>query len=63
MTTQDALWAAAGMSLGLAVAAGVADWRRARRTQLDDAGWVPWRGVQVAGLFVAMAFVVLAVQG
>ena len=57
---QGGLWTGAGAALGLAVAAGIADWRRTRRSVLDDAGWVPWRGIQVAALFAAMALVVLA---
>jgi hypothetical protein len=62
MSTQDGLWTGAGIALALAVLAGVADWRRARRTALDDAGWVPWRGIQVAGFFAAMALVAVAMR-
>ncbi|WP_129791144.1 hypothetical protein [Sphingosinicella sp. CPCC 101087] len=62
MTTQATLWTSAGATLALAVAAGVAEWRRTRRHELDEPGWVPWRGIQVACLFGAMAFVVLAVH-
>jgi hypothetical protein len=62
MTTQGGLWTGAGAALVLAVVAGVADWRRTRRTALDDPGWVPWRGIQVAALFAALTFVVLAMH-
>ena len=62
MTMQGGLWTGAGAAFVLAVTAGVADWRRARRRDLDDAGWVPWRGIQVAALFAAFVFVVLAVH-
>jgi len=60
MTAQHWLWAAAGAALALAAAAALADWRRARRRDLDDAGWVPWRGLQVAALFAAAALALLA---
>lgn len=62
MTTQVWMWSAAGAALGLALLAGVADWRRGRRRELDSVGWVPWRGLQVAGFFAALVFAVLAVQ-
>jgi hypothetical protein len=62
MTTQGTLWTSAGAALALAVAAGVAEWRRTRRRELDEAGWVPWRGIQVACLFASVAFVVLAMR-
>lgn len=63
MTMQDWLWAAAGAALALALAAGVADWRRLhRRRAIDAVGWVPWRGIQVASLFAALLLAVLAIQ-
>ena len=63
MTTQAWLWTAAGAALALAVIAGVADWRRThRRRALDAVGWVPWRGLQVAGLFAAFLLALLAVH-
>ena len=63
MNIQEWLWAAAGAAALATVAAGLADWRRNRRRELDDPGWVPWRGIQVLALFAAMGFVVLAVMG
>ena len=62
MDTQAWLWTAAGAALALALVAGVADWRRQRRRNLDDHGWVPWRGVQVAALFAAVLLAVLAAR-
>jgi hypothetical protein len=62
MTTQEGLWTGAGLALGIAVAAGIAEWRRTRRRELDDAGWVPWRGVQVAAMFSAAALIILATR-
>ena len=62
MTTQATLWTGAGAALALAVTAGVMEWRRHRRRDFDAVGWVPWRGIQVAAFFAALAFVVLALQ-
>ena len=62
MTTQAAFWTGAGAALALAVSAGVMDARRTRRRAVDDVGWVPWRGIQVAALFAALACAVLALH-
>ena len=61
MTMQAAFWTGAGAALAVAVAAGVMDWRRHRRRDVDNVGWVPWGGIQVAALFAALACAVLAV--
>ena len=63
MTIQAGLWTGTCAALALAVLAGVADWRRQRRRDLDATGWVPWRGIQVAAFFAAVAFAVFAVNG
>jgi hypothetical protein len=46
----------------LVIVAGVADQRRHRRDRLDDIGWVPWRGIQVAAVFALLVAVILAVK-
>lgn len=56
------MWTADGVALAVAVFAGVADWRRARRANLDATGWVPWRGIQILAIFAAIAFAILAVH-
>jgi hypothetical protein len=60
MTTQHALWAAAGAALAFALIAGLADSRRNRRRSLDKPGWMPWRGLQVAAFFAAITLAILA---
>ena len=59
MTTQAAFWTGAGAALGVAVGAGVMEWRRGRRRHFDDVGWVPWRGIQVAAFFAVLALTIL----
>ena len=62
MTTQYWLWGAAGAALIVAVLAGFAESRRHRRTSFEGHGWVPWRGLQVAAFFAAIALAVFAVK-
>lgn len=60
MTTQEWIWTADGAALATVVLAGVAEWRRGQRRDLDAAGWVPWRGVQVVGFFAVLGLTILA---
>lgn len=60
MTAEQWLWGADGASLALVIVAGIAEWRRGRRHDLDATGWVPWRGLQVVGFFGLLAFTILA---
>jgi hypothetical protein len=60
VTTQQWLWGAAGASLALALAAGIAESRRNRRRSLDAHGWMPWRGVQVTAIYATILFAILA---
>lgn len=63
MTTQAMFWAAAGLAAATAVAAGLADWRRANhRRDLDNLGWVPWRGIQAAAMFAVVLLAILALK-
>lgn len=62
MTAQAGLWTGTGIALAIVVIAGVMDWRRTRRRNLDATGWVPWRGIQVIGFFAALAFAILAMH-
>jgi hypothetical protein len=63
MTTQEWMWTGDLAALAAVLIAGIAEWRRTRRKNLDDAGWIPWRGIQVTGLFAAMIFTILAMHG
>uniref|UniRef100_UPI0035CA3F3A hypothetical protein n=1 Tax=uncultured Sphingomonas sp. TaxID=158754 RepID=UPI0035CA3F3A len=56
-------WIGAGAALGTAVLAGVADWRRARRDDLDAVGWVDWRSVQMFALIAAAGCAIVAQHG
>lgn len=60
MQAQHWYWMAAAAALLLAIMSGIAEARRQRRDRLDDIGWVPWRGLQVAAVFVLLAAVILA---
>ena len=62
MTTQAMLWTIAGLSLACAFAAGVADWLRSRRRDLDRPGWVPWPTIQAVALVAAFAAAALALK-
>lgn len=62
MTTQQWFWSAGGAALALVVVAGVAERRRVRRRDLDDTGWVPWRGVQAAAFFAVLVLTILALK-
>ena len=56
------MWSGAGAALAIAVAAGFADWLRARRTNLDDPGWVPWRGIQATAVFAGFLLAAAALH-
>ncbi|HEY9554884.1 hypothetical protein [Allosphingosinicella sp.] len=56
MTTQAILWTLAGAAAMAAAAAGLAEWRRSKRRDLDRPGWMPWTLIQVlAGLAAVIA--------
>ena len=56
-TMQDyLLWFVAGGMLLLAMVAGLGEWRRQRRKDFDDVGFMPWQLVQVLALCAAVAF-------
>lgn len=62
MSNQHWYWIAAGVALLVAVIAGLADRARHNRKNLDDTGWVPWRGIQVTAVFAVLVIMVLALK-
>jgi hypothetical protein len=62
MFAQHWYWWAGGAALLVAILAGVAESRRLRRERLDDIGWVPWRGIQVAAFFAMLLVLILALK-
>jgi hypothetical protein len=56
-------WIAAVGAVLVAVLAGVADWRRQRRADLDRVGLVNWPSVQMFALIGAAACVFVATHG
>jgi hypothetical protein len=46
-------WMGAGSILALAVFAGIGDWRRRRRRDLDRIGIIDWPTLQVVALMAA----------
>lgn len=56
-------WGAAAIALIIAVLAGIADARRARRDDLDRVGLLDWRSVQMFALIAAALCVIAAQHG
>ncbi|BCA58897.1 hypothetical protein [Sphingomonas sp. HMP6] len=53
-------WMAAAAAGGVAIAAGVGDWRRSKRRDLDSIGWVDWRTLQMFALIAAACCAIVA---
>lgn len=56
------LWIVAGGLIVLAVIAGLADYRRNKRANLDAVGFVPWPFLQFAALMGALIVASLALH-
>jgi hypothetical protein len=59
---QAGLWTIAGGAVALVLVAGLADWRRNRRRDLDRVGWVPWPLVMILAMIVAAVATALALR-
>lgn len=57
------LWIAAGTFVAVAAGSGLADWRRAKRRDLDRVGWVPWTLIQILAVLGAVVTAALAIKG
>ncbi|WP_084584117.1 hypothetical protein [Sphingomonas azotifigens] len=55
-------WSGAGVALGIAILAGLAEHRRRKRRNLERVGWVPWMAIQMAGLFAALVLASVALH-
>ena len=53
-------WIAAAAAMLVALAAGVGDWRRGRRADLDRIGIVDWRALQMFALIAAVGCAIAA---
>ncbi|WP_294301623.1 hypothetical protein [uncultured Sphingomonas sp.] len=60
---QVRLWGGVVACAVLAVASGVASWRRDRRVNLDRVSAVDWTTVQFAALFGGVMLAALAISG
>ena len=60
---QGPLWIGVGAMVALVGVSGVAEWRRAKRRDLDKVGWVPWTFIQVMALLLAIVGAALALKG
>jgi hypothetical protein len=61
-TDAQLLWAAVAFFAALAVLAAWRDHARTRRRDVDRPGWVPWTGVTVLAILLALVATVLAVR-
>jgi hypothetical protein len=59
--TQAQLWIAAAACAIVAGLAGLGEWARGRRRNLDNPGWVPWTLIQVLAMTIAVVLAALAI--
>lgn len=56
------LWGAAAACVAVAIASGIAQWRRGRRRDLDRVGMVPWPTVQFVVMMAALLLASVALH-
>ena len=59
---QARLWSAAAGCVAVAVASGVAEWRRRQRNDLDRVGVMPWMTLQFAAMMGALIIASVALN-
>lgn len=57
------LWAAAAFFAALVALAAWRDHRRTRRRDVDRPGWVPWTGITLLAMLMALVCAGLALRG
>ena len=62
MPEVNGLWYGVAAALMIAVAAGIADWRRKRRRDLDAIGPIHWPTVQMLALIAAVTCGMIALH-
>jgi phosphoglycerol transferase MdoB-like AlkP superfamily enzyme len=62
LTTDQLLWAIAGLLLVFALLAAFAEHRRKNRRDLDKVGLMPWNFIQVIAFLCAVVAAVLALK-
>lgn len=60
---QGPLWIGVGAFVTIAAGSGLADWRRAKRRNLDRVGWMPWTLIQIMAVLGAVVTAALAIKG
>jgi hypothetical protein len=60
---QVPLWIGVGAFVAVAAGSGLADWRRAKRRDLDRVGWMPWTLIQIMAVLGAVVTAALAIKG
>lgn len=62
LTTDQILWATAGLLLAVALIAAYAEHRRKNRRDLDKVGLMPWNFIQVIAFLCAVIAAALALK-
>lgn len=55
-------WGATAGAAAVAVLAGIGDWRRRSRRDLDKIGWVNWVSLQMFALLAAISCAIMAMH-